>query len=199
MTVPFSESDKCWCHPFNGPAHPSCPMHGHSKDEDCTVGADGLCVGCGVDHSEECAECGGRGFHKAVCEVLEAAERRATAEAERQEGVEGGKDKASVSGEEKPMQASATLNDIPDKVLADMIRQGCYTRNTSLLNNTKLLVLAVPYDDGEADSLEAAFECFRELLTADDWEERNLQVLTLKDGQPHVRETAMENLRETDS
>jgi hypothetical protein len=26
--VPYTESDVCWCQPFNGPAHPNFPMHG---------------------------------------------------------------------------------------------------------------------------------------------------------------------------
>lgn len=26
--VPFTTSDACWCQPFDGPAHPNCPMHG---------------------------------------------------------------------------------------------------------------------------------------------------------------------------
>lgn len=26
--VPFTEADVCWCQPFDGPAHPQCPMHG---------------------------------------------------------------------------------------------------------------------------------------------------------------------------
>lgn len=50
-------------------------MSEHSKDSDCTVGDDGLCIECGVDHSSAladqpipekggCPVCGGRGFHQ---------------------------------------------------------------------------------------------------------------------------------------
>lgn len=39
----------------------------HETDSDCTVGPDGLCVECGVDHTGECPECCGRGFHKDGC------------------------------------------------------------------------------------------------------------------------------------
>jgi hypothetical protein len=31
--VPYSESDACWCQPFDGPKHPNCPMHGKPKNE----------------------------------------------------------------------------------------------------------------------------------------------------------------------
>ena len=30
--VPYSESDVCWCQPFDGPTHPRCPMHGEQAD-----------------------------------------------------------------------------------------------------------------------------------------------------------------------
>lgn len=40
----------------------------HSKDSDCTLHGQTLCcLYCGVDHSEECLDCGGRGFHKGNC------------------------------------------------------------------------------------------------------------------------------------
>lgn len=43
----------------------------HTKDSDCTVNEETLlCDVCGVDHSDECADCGGRGFHKPTCESL---------------------------------------------------------------------------------------------------------------------------------
>lgn len=46
-------------------------MTQHDKDSDCTVNEETLCCdGCGVDHSEECPDCGGRGFHKPNCDVL---------------------------------------------------------------------------------------------------------------------------------
>lgn len=90
--------------------------------------------------------------------------------------------------------AVETIHDIADKVLADMVRQGCYTRNARFDAGTHLIMLAVPYDQSEADGLSEAFEAFRELLTSDDWEERNFQVLTVENGQPKVIETALENL-----
>ena len=31
--VPYSESDACWCQPFDGQKHPNCPMHGKPLDE----------------------------------------------------------------------------------------------------------------------------------------------------------------------
>lgn len=42
-------------------------MSEHTKDSDCTVGDDGLCIECGVDHSDPCENCGGAGFHKPDC------------------------------------------------------------------------------------------------------------------------------------
>ena len=39
----------------------------HTRDEDCTVGDDGFCTDCGVDHTSECPVCGGHGFHKSDC------------------------------------------------------------------------------------------------------------------------------------
>jgi hypothetical protein len=38
----------------------------HTKDADCTVGANGCCVECGVSHTATC-DCGGRGFHADGC------------------------------------------------------------------------------------------------------------------------------------
>lgn len=41
----------------------------HHKDEDCDVDPDDdLCRECGVYHGEPCPKCGGRGFHRRVCE-----------------------------------------------------------------------------------------------------------------------------------
>lgn len=43
----------------------------HSQDSDCTIDADTLlCTECGVDHSSECPECGGRGFHRDHCVLI---------------------------------------------------------------------------------------------------------------------------------
>lgn len=43
----------------------------HSKDEDCTLGPNGCCTVCGVDHSgDPCPQCGGRGFHRDNCPAM---------------------------------------------------------------------------------------------------------------------------------
>jgi len=42
-------------------------MSPHAKDSDCNVGDDGCCTECGVSHTEQCPNCGGRGFHAAPC------------------------------------------------------------------------------------------------------------------------------------
>jgi hypothetical protein len=39
----------------------------HQRDEDCTLDADEVCVGCGVSHRVPCEFCGGRGFHRDGC------------------------------------------------------------------------------------------------------------------------------------
>lgn len=47
------------------------PRSFHTKDSDCTINPDTLlCDACGVDHSDECPECGGRGFHKDTCVTM---------------------------------------------------------------------------------------------------------------------------------
>jgi hypothetical protein len=44
------------------------PIAHHSKDSDCTVSEETECCEvCGVSHSDECLECGARGFHKSTC------------------------------------------------------------------------------------------------------------------------------------
>ena len=43
----------------------------HGRDEDCTVGADGCCIVCGVAHGAACLTCGGEGFHRDACAELE--------------------------------------------------------------------------------------------------------------------------------
>jgi len=43
----------------------------HSHDVDCTVGADGSCLYCGVAHGDPCEECHGRGFHNPSCGYYE--------------------------------------------------------------------------------------------------------------------------------
>lgn len=40
----------------------------HLQDSDCSVDPKtGCCKDCGVDHSEQCPECQGRGFHRMGC------------------------------------------------------------------------------------------------------------------------------------
>lgn len=40
----------------------------HTRDEDCTVGEDYCCTGCGVSHAEHgCDDCGGHAFHRLGC------------------------------------------------------------------------------------------------------------------------------------
>ena len=43
------------------------PGYLHVQDEDCRVGHDGTCLLCGVYHGDACPNCGGRGFHRAIC------------------------------------------------------------------------------------------------------------------------------------
>jgi hypothetical protein len=90
------------------------------------------------------------------------------------------------------------LSEIPDHVLANMVRGGIYTKGESLTDGEGfVLVLAVHY--GSVDDISDprdAFESFRALLADDDWEDRNIQVLTVKDGAPQVQETSFEGLEE---
>ena len=44
----------------------------HTKDSDCTVDPlTNCCKVCGVDHSEPCLECGGKGYHSPNCPELQ--------------------------------------------------------------------------------------------------------------------------------
>ena len=43
----------------------------HSKDSDCTLDSTDICVVCGTYHGDPCPVCGGRGFHKEGCEVIQ--------------------------------------------------------------------------------------------------------------------------------
>ena len=90
------------------------------------------------------------------------------------------------------------INDMPDKVLADMVREGCYSRNTKFDEGTYLLVLAVPYDSSEVETLGKAFDAFHDLVSESDWEERNIQVLTVNGGQIVVEETSREIISNED-
>lgn len=77
--------------------HPEMREPMHERDSDCTVDEDTLCCKyCGVDHSDECPDCGGRGFHKPICETLERMFLR---------GKESRKELGGVSAQEKPPTA----------------------------------------------------------------------------------------------
>jgi len=86
------------------------------------------------------------------------------------------------------------INEIPDKILADMVRNGCYAKNTSFDDGTQLLVLAVPYGPNEdVEDLKGAMEAFQSFVADWDWHERQFQVLRAKDGQAQVFETSYES------
>lgn len=43
----------------------------HTQDSDCTVDPETqFCTGCDVDHTDECRDCKGRGFHNEGCPSL---------------------------------------------------------------------------------------------------------------------------------
>ncbi len=46
-------------------------MSDHSKDSDCTLDSISVCVECGTYHGDPCPTCGGRGYHKAGCELYQ--------------------------------------------------------------------------------------------------------------------------------
>lgn len=48
------------------------PAPRHTRDADCTVGADGCCTTCGVADGDPCPSCTGRRFHRDACPELEA-------------------------------------------------------------------------------------------------------------------------------
>ena len=94
---------------------------------------------------------------------------------------------------------STHLDEIPDSVLAGMIRNGCYAHNTTFgtgqRDSTWLLVLAIPYGPSDSvESLSEAFEGFRDMLDTSDWFERQIQVLTVENGKPLVVETSHEQV-----
>lgn len=41
----------------------------HSQDSDCTLGDDGCCIVCRVEHGEDCPDCGRFAYHKEGCRV----------------------------------------------------------------------------------------------------------------------------------
>lgn len=44
-------------------------MTEHRNDSDCTVSPEtNCCISCGVEHSDRCGTCGGRGYHAEDCE-----------------------------------------------------------------------------------------------------------------------------------
>lgn len=51
---------------------PTCqPDYSHAKDDDCQLGADRTCTGCGAAHGDPCLECGGRAYHRPGCSEIE--------------------------------------------------------------------------------------------------------------------------------
>jgi hypothetical protein len=60
------ESMDCGCY---GRLHAGEPVN-HQQDSDCDVDAYGTCVLCLVDHTAECPDCGGRGFHQYECVAI---------------------------------------------------------------------------------------------------------------------------------
>jgi hypothetical protein len=91
------------------------------------------------------------------------------------------------------------LSEIPDSILADMIRNGCYTKGESIgaepEDNQYLLVFAVPYGNPDGvETLKDALNAFRDLMADGDWEERNIQVLTVESSGVAVHEVSAEVL-----
>jgi hypothetical protein len=97
------------------------------------------------------------------------------------------------------------LDEIPDSVLANMVRNSCYARNTTFgtgRNDSRyLLVLAVPYGRrDDVSSLPEAFEAFRDLLDSSDWFERQIQVLTVtRGGKVKTSEQSYEQITDVDT
>jgi hypothetical protein len=94
---------------------------------------------------------------------------------------------------------STHISELPDNLLAGMIRDSCYARNTTFgtgpTDSKWLLVLAIPYGrDENVDSLPEAFEAFRDMLDTSDWFERQIQVLSIENGKPTVIETSHEQI-----
>lgn len=94
------------------------------------------------------------------------------------------------------------IKELPESVLADLIRNGCYTKGESIgpnESNKYLLVLAVPYGEiDEVTSPKEAIEAFHELLDCSDWFERSIQVLTIVDDKPHIKEMRHEDFDEVE-
>lgn len=97
------------------------------------------------------------------------------------------------------------LDEIPDNVLAKMVRDGCYSRNVTFgrgRNDSRyLLVLAVPYGRrDDVSSLPEAYGAFRDLLDTSDWFERQIQVLTVtKSGKVETSEQSYEQIVDVDT
>jgi hypothetical protein len=80
------------------------------------------------------------------------------------------------------------INQFTDAELAALVRDSIYLQHTTFGNGPDesrfLLVLAVPYGNPDhMDNLRESLESFRELLAADDWEERTIQVYDHQAGQ----------------
>ena len=53
---------------FERTGHDSEPTKEHTQDADCTIDPDtDSCEHCGVDHSGDCPDCQGKGFHADSC------------------------------------------------------------------------------------------------------------------------------------
>ena len=91
------------------------------------------------------------------------------------------------------------LSEIPDSILAGMIRDGCYTKNVNMgpgdHQSRFLLVFAIPYGpEDSVETLREAFESFHEFNSDNDWEERNIQVLMVESSGVVVHEVSAEVL-----
>jgi hypothetical protein len=88
-----------------------------------------------------------------------------------------------------------SLADVSDKVLADIVRNGCYSKNTRFDEGTYLLVVAIPYGkEDSVDGLKEAIVAFREFLNEPDGDERQYQVLALDGGGLKSYEISLEQL-----
>lgn len=65
--APVTVTQVEWCWICGLPVDGATKPLPHLADEDCTVGLNGLCLVCGVDHSGECPFCLAHGFHRPGC------------------------------------------------------------------------------------------------------------------------------------